>query len=536
MADDSGNLAHAASNARSGLAIPPGAYRVARDITFRVPVTFELGAVLIVDPDITVTFETGLSAGAWQIFNVAPRGRVLISPEHLTEGLPEWWGARPNDPGFDCQPAIQSCLDACVITRLHAADYAISRTVKITVHGRTLAGASADQNGNRRGTRLLLTSGTLDGLQVGYDRQPDNSKHWLEHVTVRDLTLLRSAPLENPKEGFANAPAGVRLQWAVTCYLERVETIEHSHGFYITGTVHCFLRYCQALRYKAGTVPKNDFFNGFFMDNSAASGFNSGNASLYIQNCATFSTQSVPFSESSGIKAYAGYTDTFITGFECALVEYGLDLAGRSSTDADYQSEDLIIDACVIDSPTKGGIRVRSSGPMTVIQICNCYIAPAGSGSAFDIQDCGGSIGISSCQVISTPGNAATGLRAVRSSGVSAINNIYTDIRSPMVLEGCSECRISDNINNVRQKTEVAAVLAKDLAHSLLNLTVRGSPGIHPAGVAFVSGANERNEVNCTGISPHAIAGGSSAILLFGGRSIASTGPFGANLASGLLG
>lgn len=431
VADDSAALSRASAAARSGLTLPPGAYRLAHDVSFKVPVTFELGAVLIVDPDVTVTFGTGLSAGAWQVFDVAPRGRIVISPQSLIEGYPEWWGAQPNDPGFDCRPAIQACLDACVLTRLHAADYTIGGTVKIAIHGRTLIGTSADQNGNRGGTRLLLRSGTSDGLQVGYDTQPANSKHWLEHVTVRDLTILRSVPLENPEEGFAHAPAGVRLQWAVTCYLERVETIEHSHGFYITGTVHCYLRYCQALRYKAGSARNNDFFYGFFMDNSVTSGFNSGNASLYIQNCSTFSTQSIPFSESSGIKSNAGYTDTFITGFECALVEYGLDMAGRSSTADDYQSEDLIVETCVIDSPTKAGIRISLSGPLTAVQICNCYIAPAGPGAAVEVQDCHGSVGISACQVISTPGNDATGLKAVRSSGLSSVNNIFTEIRAP---------------------------------------------------------------------------------------------------------
>jgi hypothetical protein len=536
VADDSDALSRGAAAAGSGLTLPPGTYRLARDVAFKVPVFFQLGAVLVVDRGVTVTFQAGLSAGAWQVFDATASGRVVINPEHLIEGYPEWWGARANDPGFDCQPAIQACVDACVITRLHAADYTIGRTVKITVHGRSLIGTSADQNGNRRGSRLVLTSGTLDGLQVGYDSQPADSKHWLEHVTVRDLTIIRSARLENPREGFAQAPVGVRLQWAVTCSLERVETIEHSHGFYITGTVHCFLRYCQALRYKAGLSPANDFFHGFFMDNSVASGFNSGNASLYFQNCATFSTQSVPFSESSGIKSYAGYTDTFIIGFECALVQCGLDMIGRSSSAADYQSEDLIIETCVIDSPTSAGIRIRSSGPLTAVQVGACYIAPAGPGVAFDIQDCHGSVGISACQVISTPGNSATGLKVVRSSGVSASNNIHTDIRNPIVLEDCAECRVTDTINNVRQKTETAAVLVKGLARSLLAPMVRGSAGIHPAGVVFVGASNERNEVNCTGIAPQAVEGGGSAILLSDGRPIASAGPFDSNLASGLVG
>jgi hypothetical protein len=104
------------------------------------------------------------------------------------------------------------------------------------------------------------------------------------------------------------------------------------------------------------------------------------------------------------------------------------------------------------------------------------------------------------------------------------------------VLEDCAEFRIFDTINNVRQKTATAAVVAKGLSRSVLAPFVRGSAGVHRAGVAFVGGPNERNEVNCTGISPQAIANGASAVLLYSGRPVASTGPFGSNLASGLLG
>jgi hypothetical protein len=526
-------VAHAVSTA-GVVRLGPGRYRVDVDSTFDRPVDVAFGAVLEVGAGVTVRFQAGLQAGLWQIFEIAPSGKVAIDPRFLADGFPEWWGARSNDESADCRTSIQACLDACVRTQLQAADYFISGTVKITRHGHSLIGTSADQNGNRHGSRLVLTNGSADGLQVGYDEQPRDSKHWLEHAAVRNVTILRSVRLQNPPEGFSRSPAGVRLQWAVTCELERVEVIEHSHGFYITGTVHCYIRYCQAFRYKAGASSRNDFFYGFFMDNSVTSGFNSGNASLYIQNCSTFSTQSIRFSESSGIKSHAGYTDTFITGFECALVEYGLDMVGRSAIDADYQSEDLIIETCVIDSPIKAGIRISLSGPITAVQICNCYIAPSGPGSAIEVQDCHGSISISGCQMISTPGNTASGLRAERSSGISAINNIYTDIRNPLLLEDCAECRISDTINNVRQKTEVAAVQARGVKHSLFAPLVRGALGMHPAGVAFVGGTNERNEVNCTGISPDAVAGGS--VVVFEGRSVTSTGAFGANLASGLLG
>jgi hypothetical protein len=532
--DDTTALATAAS---SPLFLPPGAYRLTRDVTFAAPVVFAFGAVLKIDPGVTISFVAGLSAGVCRIFEAASGARVRIDPRFTSDGFPEWWGAHADDPQADCQPAIQACLEACVRTRLHAADYYIASTVKITDHGRQLEGLSADQEGNRHGTRLVLTSGAADGLQVGYDRQPPTAKQWLEHVAVRDLTVLRAAPLENPEQGFATAPAGVRLQWAVTCYLERVETIEHSHGFYITGTVHCYLRYCQAFRFKAGALPANDFFHGFFMDNSPSTGFNSGNASLYIQNCSTFSTQAIPFSESNGLKSNAGFTDTFITGFECALVEYGLNLSGRTSAGSDYQSEDLIIDTCVLDSPTRAGIRIERAGQVTAVQIHNSYIAPAGPGVAIEIRDCHGAVGITGCQIIATPDNVATGLHVVDSAGVSAMNNIYTDIHSPVVFERASDCRLVDTINSPQRSPAKAAVQATALDTAYLAAIVRGRPGSVPAGVALLGAANKRVEVACTGIRPSVLAAGVASVLVCDDTPITKAGPFGAgNLASGIVG
>jgi len=534
QADDTAALRAAAASG-SEIMAPKGRYRLTGDIAFDAPVRFDHGAVIDAASGTVIRFGGGVVAGPHQILALSEGARAEFDPAVTSVGYPEWWGARPGDPSFDCQPAIQAALRACPRTVLQGGDYHVGSTLKILDHGHSLEGVTPTQNGHKGATRLMLTSGTADGLQVGFDNSPGGAKLWLDHARVSDLTVQRLARIENPTSGFANAPCGVRLQWSVSCTLERVETIEHSHGFYVTGTVHCYLRYCQAFRYTAGTVKENDFFNGFFMDNSPASGFNSGNASLYIQNCGAFSTQAIAFSESSGIKSYAGFTDTFITGFECALVGYGLNMNGRGSRDVDYQTEDLIVDTCVLDSPTRVGILISGGSKATAAQIQNSYIAPAGPGVAIAVRDCGGAVGVTGCQIIATPGNTATGLEVTRASGVSAMNNIFTDIQNPVMIRAAADCRVMDTINNVTQKTAVAAVQVEGLDRGYLAPIVTGAEGHNPAGVLLKGGAGV--EVNCTGVRPSAIAGGKANILLADGAPVARAGPFaGGNLASGILG
>jgi hypothetical protein len=528
-ADDTAALRAAAATGEA-LRVPAGRYVLTGDVTFRAPVHFDYQAALWASGDVAITFNGELFAGLQLVFALEHAARVILNPQFTTVGHPEWWGARSNDPDFDCQPAIQAALRACNRTVLQGANYYIASTVKILDHGHSLEGVAASQNGeNSAGTRLMLTSETADGIQVGFDRPPPSGQHWLEHGRVSDLTVQRVARIANPGAGFEHAPCGVRLQWAVTCYLDRVETIEHSHGFYITGTVHCYLRLCQAFRFKEGAIKANDFFNGFFMDNSAPTPFNSGNASLYIQNCSTFSTHAVRFTESSGIKSYRGYTDTFITGFECAGVGYGLNMNGRTSDGADAQTEDLIIDTCVIDSVASAGVSINLGAGATAVQIHNCYVAPVGKGAALLVRDSKGAVGITGCQVIASPDNEATGLKITTSSGVSSMNNIFTNIRNPVVVNGADNLRLMDTINNLGRTSAVAAIQIEQLDRGYIAPMLTGHANAHPVGVALLGNANRNIEVSGTGIRPSCIIAGAVNAVVCDGKPVTMAGPFGAN-------
>ena len=58
-------------------------------------------------------------------------------------GLPEWFGARPEDDAFDCADAIEACYRLCPVTRLGPGDYFIRRGLHFAQSVRTVEGVGA---------------------------------------------------------------------------------------------------------------------------------------------------------------------------------------------------------------------------------------------------------------------------------------------------------------------------------------------------------------------------------------------------------
>jgi hypothetical protein len=62
-----------------------------------------------------------------------------------------------------------------------------------------------------------------------------------------------------------------------------------------------------------------------------------------------------------------------------------------------------------------------------------------------------------------------------------------------------------------------------------------GSAGVYPIGVQLVSTGNSYTEINCSGMDPAAISGGSGNKLTINGVQITATGLSGNNLVSGVM-
>lgn len=549
----------AAATSGSDYFVPAGNYKITQNIASSIgSAYFTQGSVLNIAGGLTINLN-GVVAGWYQIFNIT--GGPLASTVTIGKpgiGFAEWWGASPTNAAVDSGPAIQACLNTAKITQLRGLPYYIgnpsmavgSYCLKIQTPGRVLQGFGPTQFANGNLTQLIIQSPTASGILVGFNTDPGGPGLWLEGVRVKDLTIARNVgtyPLANPPTGSANSPTGLRLQWASLCYIEHVYSIEHTFGFATYGTVVCHYVDCRALRYTAGTTPSNDFWAAFFQDNSAVTGLNSGNASLYYQNCGAFSNVGAggpTFINNVGIESASGFTDTFIDKLETGQTMYGIYMTGRQHTAADYQTEDLIITNCVLDSPTIAAIFILNSGPDTAVQISGCYMAPAtGAGGSCGIlmSQVFGSVGITGNQTISAAGNTSIGLSLSNCSGVTSINNIYTDISLPVAVLTCSNIRVRDTINAVIVAPPVCAVAFDTVQRGTIECQVYASLPIAIATGVKLIGACNFIEVNCTGIDPLHITGGSANKLLANGTQITTTGLFngggaGSNcLASGIM-
>jgi len=474
-------------------------------------------------------------------------------------GYPAWYGAVANDNTVDNSAAINACILACPVSQLGSGDYYIGNSgqsagavcISMVTNGRVLRGVSETQddlapnNSNRTATKLILTNGYASGIRIGQASNPGGSvPSWVEHVVVENLSIIRNVTIQNPASGFANAPCGLIMQWANLCEVRNVWVKENTIGFYSTATVACRYTKCRSLRYLDAANPSNDFFAGFFQNNDAPSGFNSGNASLYYDDCGAFSNESAgnTYTYCAGLQMYQGFTDTFVTKFETVNCGYGIDAAGRSSTALDWHTEDLIIRACVLDGCRFAGIRISTTGPRTAAQIIGGYIgstvATGPSSIGVHIYESHGAVTITSLQAIVANANPATGLLIENSSGVSGFGNQWVDFQDPIRMVNSVWCRLTDRVMQASQTVATAGVQLTASNRNVINCDVASSNSsiTLPCGVSLNGTANTYNEVNCSGIYGPSMTGGSANKLQNNGTQITATGAFGTgNLASGVM-
>lgn len=448
-------------------------------------------------------------------------------------GYPEWFGAQPNNPGFDCRAPMTDCVVMFPVTQLQAADYWFNDTWKINTGHRAIKGFSFRADGEVTATRLLVQSATHDCVQVGPDSNPGGGPNsFLACVEMSNLTLTRSVTLTPPASGFGG-PAGLRLQYALLCFFDRVQASENSSGFFITGTVGCHFTQCFAFRSVVGTTGTNDYFHGFHMDNTASIGLASGNASVYITECNVSVGNTVnAFTESSGLYITGGLTDTFVSRLETSTVQFGANLNAPSGSDV---AEDMHIISCVFDQCWTG-VSINSLSANTAISLTDVYVGLTSDSNAvagYLVHNSVGSVGIANGQVVSGGANAGAGLSVQNSSGVRAIGNIYTDLHSPVLLHSATLCVVEDTTNNTSVSTTNPAVAVTSSARCLVQVTVQGATAATGPGVS-VDSASSFIEVNCTTISTTTPTSGVK--LSANGSSITSPGVFLTNcLASGIV-
>lgn len=448
-------------------------------------------------------------------------------------GYPEWFGAEPFNPGFDCRAAFTACVVKYPITQLQAKDYWFNDTWKINTPHRKVRGFSFRADGAVTATRLLVQSATHDCVQVGPDANPGGGPNsFLAGVEMSDMTLTRSVTLTPPGSGYGG-PAGLRVQYALLCFFDRLQASENSSGFFLTGTVGCHFTQCVAFRSVVGTTGANDYFHGFHMDNTASIGLASGNASVYVTECNVSVGAAVnAFAESSGLYVTGGFTDTFLSRLETSGMQFGLNLNAPTGTD---DAEDMHVISCIFDQCWTG-VSINALSANTAISLTDAYVgltSDANAVAGYLVHNSLGAVNIVNGQVVSGGANTGAGLSVQNSSGVRTFGNIYTDLHSPIVLHTASLCVVEDTSNNATVATANAAVTLTGCTRCKIQPTVLGAANATGPGVSVDAGSSFI-EVNCTAISPTTTT--SAVKLSDAGTPVTAAGVFATNcLASGIV-
>jgi len=529
-----------ASNSAPSILIPAGNYVLNSNVSFYVPVTIMSGAILKIANGVTVSFIAQLNAGVHQIFSITGSGLVQINTAATTIGYPEWWGAVANSGSTDCLAAIQYCIQACPVTQLQAADYFISNTLKITTANRILQGYGFDYlNYSGSATRIVLTNGTGNVLQIGPDTQPSGGiNYFLTDVTVQNLQVTRSVV-----SVAGSSCSGLIAQFTLYTFIEKVKSTESQYGFHYTGTVNCHTSECYSFRSSLGSGGGSDLFYGYYIDgisnNIGAAG---GNASIYFTDCNASCGGSYPTS-CSGIYMNGGYTDTYIIRPECNSMFYGIALVGNSSTTQNYANNDVLIVEPVCDGFTGSGIYFINTSEFGSININGGYSAPASGASSvvagLYFNNSYGQIMVNDYQVICAPNSLCRGIAINGGSNIETRTQIIDCAygSGAISVTNVTNSRFMDHVTNYAITCGPACEVAGTCTANYFQVFASGKSSAFTFGYQLLSTGTTRSEFNCTGLDSSSISSGSGNKLVYNGTQITSTGTFGTNnLASGVMG
>lgn len=459
-------------------------------------------------------------------------------------GNPGWFGAASNRPELAARnrAAIQACIDLCPTTVLGAGDWHVDGRLLVTRNGASIIGAGhtqTDQTSNDAGkvTRIVSSNPRDTIIQVGSD-DSGKPRDLTETVRLEGFTVDRSVSPFTPASGVAGA-IGVALRWCVNCHLERVFSINSARGFFYYGVVETYTRFCGALRWREGSNGANDCFVGFHFDYSAPSGYNGGNASVYLVYCRAFplTEDATPrLTYSAGIRFDGGWVDCNLHGFETGGgIQYGIHGIGDGQGAASFRTENLIVTNCLLDPGTTAGIQLENAGSRTAVTIANCYLATT-SGTCLVLDRIGGAVSVSNCQFI-TGSYGGTGLSANDVRGLRAHGNIYTLLRQPVWLYKVAGFDVRDTIQGVADRPgDYPAVGISACSRGRIDCIVTGRSGSFTAAVEFKDGGCRKVEVCATGIDPGAL-GDPRRSIVHAGRAVNAPGAFGEGcLVSGILG
>src|SRR5579863_1640293 len=527
--------------------VPPGTYLISSNLTLSNRFIFQPGAVLKIAAGATVTFNNGIEAGVFQIFNCLPvsgpnaAGLVVFNLRFQEKGYPEWWGAVTNSSSTDCLPSINACIVACPITELQQADYYVSGPVQLTTPYRSIQGPLASPTLQQTGAtaRIIVTTGTTDVLFCGLASNPGSVNSFLANSAIKRIVLTRSATIVPPAVGQEiNGVAGLRLQYTLSAIVEDVCAAENSLGFVENGCVNTQFIRPYSFRSLQGTTTTNDIFWAFFQNGNASIGEAGGNASSYYIDPSASVGGSPVLTNPIGYLLNDAPVDTFLIRPATASLATGMNITGSGS---EFTDQDVHVIGGIFDAFTTAGISMNTLGANAAVSIIDCYAAPSGAATSasacFLLNACDGMVSLTNNQGDCQAGPAAASLMILGSSaGVVANGNMHNGSKQPIVIENSANISVNDIVNNgqVVAGTQ-AAIYLTTVARTVIDTVVKGAAGAFPQGIWCNGTSVVSTECRMSKVDAGCISGGSGNKLLYNGTQITSAGAFGANLAQGIM-
>lgn len=446
----------------------------------------------------------------------------------VSEGWVDWFGAQKNNPAYDNTAALAASLAYFPVSRLSGADYWIAATWKINTPWRALIGVGPNAGGGTPVSRIVTANPAVDIIQVGPDAQPGSIGQFLQGVTLQQITISRSvAPNLPPGTGgdIRNGVSGLRVQYCLGCYFTNLWINENINAVFVRGNVANYYQGLHLGRTLAGAGGGGgaDRYYGVFVDGTAALGLAGGNASVYFSY---ISSACANVAINSHTYAYGGFTDTYWSYLESSGHASGMMLNGTTNVDAGAPTEDIHIHHAIFDGLSGYGIYINQGNAGTNITIDQCYF----EGSQYGVFVTGtfGATSIVGCQF----DNLAVGVYALSSLGVTDSNCNFTDCETCVQWEDSNSCESAGSILSYKSGTAhgSGAVILISAARCVWRSKITGPADSVPSGavVLTIDGvthhACDYNEINCSGIDPGALTGGSANKLVMGGTQIVATG------------
>lgn len=473
------------------LAVASGRFLVEHELVVHGTLTVAPGAGIDLGPDAVLRVLGDVMAPAAQIFFGS--GVVDLTASRVEAARPEWWGAVPNDPAADCEPALSKALQAHLAIELGTGDYYLAKTLRVALPNRRMTGVGRTKDA--MGTRLVLKSDLGAVVELGGEPAPPTINDYTKGVELRNFELGRVRPPRVAADD-SDTAVGLRIRHVLDANCEGLRANEHSIGFDVRGAVRSYLRDCVAFRSAPAAAEAADRFVAFLLDGRKPP-VGGANASLYIIDCNANLGGTPSLKESVGCEMLGAMSDTFLVRFETTALDTGIALDGQAGGLPKAQLRnaqiDLLIDAPVLDQCKLTGITIAGMAADTMIDIRSPYVGVgAARATALSISQSGGAISVIGGQMVApTAFRDATGILLEDSAGVDILSAKLLGFGQPVVVRSCHSSRIDVAIGTAGDDWPQSAI--RLFASRLIHVACRlfGERGSYAAGIELDAASSE---------------------------------------------